>query len=102
MTDDILVERRGALGLVTLNRPKALNALTLPMWLMSGTFFSWERFPDFLHPVIQALPLTALNDALRAITNHAAGPAEVLPQVAILAAWGLIAFTAGVRLFRWK
>jgi ABC-2 type transport system permease protein len=79
-----------------------INALTLPMWLMSGTFFSWERFPEFLHPVIQALPLTALNDALRAITNHAAGPAEVLPQVAVLAAWGLIAFTAGVRLFRWK
>jgi len=79
-----------------------INALTLPMWLLSGTFFSYERFPDFLHPIIQALPLTALNDALRAITNAGAGLVDVLPQLAILLGWGALAFIVGVRLFRWR
>ncbi len=79
-----------------------INALTLPMWLASGTFFSWERFPEVLHPIIRALPLTALNDALRAITNQGAGLVEIAPQLGILGAWGLVTFTLGVRLFRWK
>lgn len=79
-----------------------VNALTLPMWLLSGTFFSYERFPEAMHPIIQVLPLTALNDALRAITNDGAGLAEIAPQVGILAGWGLVTFVLGVRLFRWK
>jgi ABC-type multidrug transport system permease subunit len=79
-----------------------INALTLPMWLLSGTFFSYERFPEALHPLIQLLPLTALNDALRAITNDGAGLLEVAPQLGVLAGWGLLAFFIGVRLFRWK
>ncbi len=79
-----------------------INALTMPMWLLSGTFFSYERFPEALHPVIQLLPLTALNDALRAITNEGAGLVEVLPQIGVLGVWGLIAFGLGVRLFRWR
>ena len=79
-----------------------INALTMPMWLVSGTFFAWERFPEVLHPVIVALPLTALNDALRAITNHGAGLVEVLPQVGLLGAWAAVAFAVGLRLFRWR
>ena len=79
-----------------------INALTMPMWLLSGTFFSYERFPEALHPVIKLLPLTALNDALRGIANEGAGLVEVLPQVGILGAWGLVAFGLGVRLFRWR
>jgi len=79
-----------------------INGLTLPMWLVSGTFFSWEKFPEFLHPIIQALPLTALNEALRAITNQGAGLVEVLPQLGILAVWGIASFALGVRIFRWK
>lgn len=79
-----------------------INALTLPMWLGSGTFFSYERFPEAIHPIIQALPLTALNDALRAITNEGAGFAEIAPQLGVLVGWGLLAFLIGVRLFRWR
>ncbi len=79
-----------------------INALTLPMWLLSGTFFSYERFPEALHPIIQLLPLTALNDALRAITNDGAGLIGVAPQLGVLAGWGLLSFFIGVRLFRWK
>lgn len=79
-----------------------INALTLPMWLLSGTFFSYERFPEALHPLIQLLPLTALNDALRAITNDGAGLLAIAPQLGVLAGWGLLTFFVGVRLFRWK
>src|SRR5690606_21573584 len=46
-----------------------MNVATLPMWLLSGVFFSYERFPEAVQPIIQGLPLTALNDALRAIMN---------------------------------
>lgn len=79
-----------------------VNALTLPMWLLSGTFFSYERFPEVVQPIIQALPLTALNDALRAVTNDGATLIDVLPQLGVLTAWGAIAFVIGVRLFRWR
>lgn len=79
-----------------------INALTLPMWLLSGTFFSYERFPEAFHPIIKLLPLTALNDALRAITNEGAGLVAIAPQLATLAGWGLLTFLLGVRLFRWR
>jgi len=79
-----------------------INALTLPMWLLSGTFFSYERFPEALQPLIRALPLTALNDALRAITNEGAGLFAVAPQLGVLAVWGVLTFALGVRLFRWR
>ena len=79
-----------------------INALTLPMWLASGTFFSYERFPEAIHPIIQALPLTALNDALRGIINEGAGLIDVLPQLGVLAGWGALTFALGVRLFRWR
>jgi ABC-type multidrug transport system permease subunit len=79
-----------------------INALTMPAWLLSGTFFSYERFPEALHPVIQALPLTALNDALRAITNDGAGFFDIAPQLAVLGGWGMVTFTLGVRIFRWR
>lgn len=79
-----------------------INALTLPMWLLSGTFFPYERFPEVIHPFIEALPLTALNDALRAIVNDGAGVQDILGELAILGGWGVAAFVAGVRLFRWR
>lgn len=79
-----------------------INALTLPMWLVSGTFFSYERFPEVIQPVIQALPLTALNDALRAVINDGAGLVAILPELGVLGGWGVLAFALGVRLFRWR
>lgn len=78
------------------------NLIMLPMWILSGTFFSSARFPDAVQPVIQALPLTALNQALRAIVNEGAGLAAVLPQLGIVAAWGLVTFFVALKLFRWK
>lgn len=78
------------------------NLVMLPMWLLSGVFFSAERFPDRLQPVIRALPLTALNEALRAIVNEGSAFAAVLPQLAVVAAWGLAGFVLALRIFRWR
>jgi ABC-type multidrug transport system permease subunit len=78
------------------------NLVMLPMWLASGTFFSYERFPEVTWPVIRALPLTAANDALRAVVNDGAGLLSTAPQLAVLAAWGLGSFVVALRLFRWQ
>ncbi len=78
-----------------------LNFAMLPMWLCSGTFFSYERFPEFLHPAIQALPLTALNDALRAVVLEGEGIAAVIPQLGVQAAWGSVCFFLALKIFRW-
>jgi ABC-2 type transport system permease protein len=97
------------LGLLVAARPRSVEAVSgwmnlvmLPMWLLSGTFFSYERFPAAVLPVIRVLPLTALNDALRAVQNDGAALWATLPQLVILLAWGLISFVVAVRIFRWQ
>jgi ABC-type polysaccharide/polyol phosphate export permease len=65
-------------------------------------FFSASNFPDAMQPVIQILPLTALNDALRAVMLEGAGFAEVTAELALLSAWGLISFVVALRIFRWR
>ena len=79
-----------------------MNAVMLPMWLMSGVFFSPSRFPEFAQPIVQALPLTALNDALRAIMIDGASLAAVRGELLSLAAWGIVVFGAALRLVRWR
>ena len=73
----------------------------LPMWVLSGVFFSTANFPDFLQPVIHALPLTALNDALRAVILEGATLRAVGHEIALLAAWGIVPFGLALRLFKW-
>ena len=79
-----------------------MNLVMLPMWLLSGTFFSYERFPEIVLPVIRALPLTALNDALRAVINDGEALTTSLPQVAILLGWGCLSFLMALKFFRWQ
>ncbi len=79
-----------------------MNLVQLPMWVLSGAFFSYERFPSWLHMPIRALPLTALNDALRAIFNDGASIAATWPQLLVLGAWGIIGFFVALRTFRWQ
>jgi ABC-type multidrug transport system permease subunit len=79
-----------------------MNVVMLPMWICSGVFFSYERFPDAVKPVIRALPLTALSDALRAVMNDGLGLAGVLPQVLNLTAWAVVSFLIGLKIFRWS
>jgi len=97
------------LGLLVAARPRTIEAVSglmnlvmLPMWLLSGTFFSYERFPEAVQPAIRALPLTALNDALRAVVNDGAGLASSAPELAVLALWGIAGFAVAVRIFRWQ
>jgi ABC-type multidrug transport system permease subunit len=79
-----------------------MNLIMLPMWIFSGTFFSTERFPAAIQPFVQALPLTALNDALRAVILDGAGLQPLLGELGILAVWCVVAFGLALRLFRWQ
>jgi len=79
-----------------------MNFVQLPMWLLSGSFFDYSRFPEAVQPFIRALPLTAFNDAARAIINDGASLFSLGPQILVLALWGFASFTLAVRLFRWQ
>ena len=79
-----------------------LNLVMLPMWIVSGVFFASSNFPDVAQPVIQILPLTALIDALRAVTNDGQSMTGVAPDLGILTAWGGISFVIALRIFRWQ
>jgi ABC-2 type transport system permease protein len=78
-----------------------MNVIMLPMFILSGVFFSARRFPDAMQPLIQALPLTALNDALRAVYNEGLPLTAVPAELAILGAWTLVSTLLALRLFRW-
>lgn len=79
-----------------------INVILMPMLILSGVFFSPTRFPDGAQPFIQALPLTALNDALRAVYNDGLGLAAVVPELLIMAAWSVAVFLLALRWFRWQ
>lgn len=79
-----------------------MNAVMMPMWLLSGVFFSYERFPEGAQPLIRLLPLTAANDALRAVMNDGGGWAAVAAPLGVLAAWGAVGFAVALRFFRWR
>ena len=97
------------IGLLVASRVKTIegasglaNLVLMPMWILSGVFFSSDRFPDIAQPIIKALPLTALNQALRAIMTEGRGLTAIAPQLAILAAWGLASFGLALKIFRWR
>ena len=79
-----------------------MNLVMMPMWIVSGVFFSAQRFPDVLQPVIKALPLTAAIDALRANMLQGAGLAQVAPELGVLGAWLVVCFPLALKLFRWR
>jgi ABC-type multidrug transport system permease subunit len=79
-----------------------MNLVMLPMWLLSGTFFSSRRFPDATQPFIQALPLTQLNNALREVMLEGASLTAIGWRLGILAAWGIVCFALALRWFRWS
>jgi ABC-type multidrug transport system permease subunit len=79
-----------------------MNAFMLPMWILSGVFFSSENFPGWMQPVIRALPLTALNEGLRAVMNEGAGLLQTGGQLAILLVWGIASFGIALKIFRWQ
>jgi ABC-2 type transport system permease protein len=97
------------LGLLVGSRARRLESVTglmnlvmLPMFIGSGVFFAVERFPESVQPVLRALPLTALIDALRAVTLEGAGLVSLGGPLLLLAAWTAVTFGVGLRLFRWS
>ena len=80
----------------------ALNLIMLPMWLGSGAFFSRERYPEALQPLLRAMPLTPLVDALRGVMLEGRTLGGCREEIAILGAWGLVSFAVALRIFRWQ
>ena len=98
-----------ALGLLVASRARTIEAVSglmnvvmMPMWIMSGVFFSPSRFPAILQPFIQALPLTAAINAVRGNMLQGTGLGHMMPSLAILLAWFLVPFAVAVKIFRWK
>ena len=79
-----------------------MNIVAVPMWILSGVFFSSDNFPAMMQPFIQALPLTALNNAMRAIMLDGSGVADIAGAILNLVVWGAISFILAIRLFRWR
>ena len=99
----------GGLGLLSASRAQKIesasgiiNLVMMPMWIFSGVFFSHERFPAIIQPFVKALPLTVLNDALRATITEGASLASQSGRVLVLALCGVITFALAVRWFRWS
>jgi ABC-2 type transport system permease protein len=97
------------LGLLVASRAKTIemvsglmNLVMVPMWIFSGIFFSSERFPEAIQPIIKVIPLTPLNDSLRAVMLEGATLADQATRIAILAAWGAVSFLLALKWFRWR
>ena len=82
--------------------PPIANIITLPQFLLSGTFFSVDVFPNWLQAISKVLPLTYLNDALRKVAFEGAGLSELLPQLGVIGLWGIVVYFLAVRFFRWE
>lgn len=97
-----------SLGLLIASRSRStetvtglMNLAALPMWILSGVFFSSENFPVVMQPFIAALPLTGLVDALRGIMLEGAAPFAVAGDLAVVAVWGVVCLGLALRIFRW-
>jgi ABC-2 type transport system permease protein len=98
----------GGVGLLTASRARKIetvsgliNLVMMPMWIFSGVFFSYERFPAVVQPLIKVLPLTALNDALRASVLEGASLAAEGTRLLVLCLWGVLSYWLALRWFRW-
>jgi ABC-type multidrug transport system permease subunit len=99
----------GGLGLLIASRAQTIegasglmNVAMMPMWVLSGVFFSSENFPNVVQPFIQALPLTATNNALRASMLRGAGWGAIGPELLLLAVWTLATLWLALKWFRWR
>jgi ABC-type multidrug transport system permease subunit len=99
----------GSIGLLVGSRVRTLEAVSglmnlimVPMWVLSGVFFSSANFPDIVQPLIRALPLTALVDALRAVVLEGAAVGGIQRELMTLAVWTIVPFSLGLRIFKWR
>ena len=98
-----------ALGLLVSSRARTMeaasglmNLVMLPMWILSGVFFSASRFPAMIQPIVRALPLTAAIDAIRGNMLQGMGLGQMGAQVGLLLVWLVVPFTISLRIFRWR
>jgi ABC-type multidrug transport system permease subunit len=98
----------GGLGLLVASRAQnsqtasgLMNLASLPMFVLSGVFFSASNFPGWMQPLVRGLPLTAINDGLRAIINDGTSLVRLPVELAVLAIWGVGSFLLALRIFRW-
>ena len=99
----------GSIGLLVGSRVRTLEAISglmnlmmVPMWVLSGVFFSSSNFPEVVQPFIRVLPLTALVDALRGVVLEGATLGGIRVEMATLAAWTIVPFSIGLRIFKWR
>lgn len=78
-----------------------VNAVTLPLTMLSGIFFSYRNFPEWSQEFIQWLPLTVLADSARALFIEGAGFSEVLLPALVLAVTGVLAASLGLKIYKW-
>ena len=98
-----------ALGLLVASRARTMEAVSglmnlvmLPMWILSGVFFSASRFPAFMQPLVKALPLTASIDAMRGNMLQGVPLGQMLAPMGILLFWFAVPFAVSLRIFRWR
>ncbi|MFO0981941.1 MAG: ABC transporter permease [Planctomycetota bacterium] len=98
----------GSLGLLIASRAQntqtangLMNLATLPMFVLSGVFFSASHFPGWMQPLVRALPLTAINDGLRAVVLRGTPLAALPIEVGVLVGWGALTFVLALKWFRW-
>ncbi len=96
------------IGLLVASRAQTLetisglmNVVMLPMWIMSGIFFSVDRFPDIAQPFIQLIPLTPLIDSLRGVMLEGSSLTSLGPQIGYMMIFSVVSFAAALKLFRW-
>lgn len=99
----------GSLGMLMGSRVRTfeaasglMNLLSVPMWVLSGVFFSASNFPDAIQPFVQALPLTALVDAMRGVVLEGDSFAALWRELAVIAAWTIVPFAIALKIFKWR
>lgn len=82
--------------------PPFANLITLPQFLLGGTFFSVEAFPKWLQPISKALPLTHLNTAMRSVAFEGQNLWQVKTEIGILLIWGIVVYFIASKVFKWE
>jgi len=82
--------------------PPLANLITLPQFLLAGTFFSIEAFPSWLQPVSRSIPLTYLNEALRKIAFEGATVFNLSTEIMVLVGWGIVVYAIAIKFFKWE
>jgi len=99
----------GSLGLLMGSRARTfeaasglMNLMSVPMWVLSGVFFSASNFPDAVQPFIQVLPLTALVDAMRRVVLEGAVLTSLWTELAVIGTWTIVPFAIALKIFKWR